>query len=147
MHDNEKKLMIFPTTWLHKLGQVYFMHWRQNHFLTSIVSKSGIKHPICQSLEHQSHTNCPWTLFAQHTLKANMDNNQGRVNLAIYIRKMTWCTNGPSMFDHLSLPTIIFENITPMHMQSDMFQNHIQHGWYGLLQVHVIPNLNLWTCD
>jgi hypothetical protein len=35
----------------------YFVHQGQNHFPTCMSSKNSIRHPICQPLEYQTHTN------------------------------------------------------------------------------------------
>ncbi len=40
-----------------EVPRVYFVHQGQNHFPTYISSKNSIRHPICQPLEYQSHTN------------------------------------------------------------------------------------------
>jgi hypothetical protein len=54
------------------------VHWSQNHFSIDIFSNGGVKHPICQPLEH--------------TTKSYRDYYQGWVNLAINIKKMIWHT-------------------------------------------------------
>jgi hypothetical protein len=53
------------------------------------------------------YSDCPYK-FA-HNIQQN--NNQGSINLAINIRKMTYA-HGLSMFYHLSPPTTTFQNVT-----------------------------------
>ncbi len=48
------------------------MHQGQNHFPTSISFNGGVKHPICQPLEHQSQLNIMTTLVdCPHNIQRN----------------------------------------------------------------------------
>jgi len=57
MHHNGKKNLKYSLPFNYRSPQSYFVHQGQNHFPTCTSSKSSIRHPICQPLEYQSHTN------------------------------------------------------------------------------------------
>jgi hypothetical protein len=61
--------------------------------------------PTFRTLITNQHGNNFHKLFSQHTMRFNMDNHQGWINLAIHIRKMTWCTNTHMIFLPLTIST------------------------------------------
>ncbi len=87
------------------------MYQRQNHFPTSTLSKDGVRHPICQTLEHESRTNIMATpIDCPHNIRRSsigMMLKMGQFDYSHWGDDMVHnYTHGPFMFDHFNSPTI-----------------------------------------